>query len=104
MFSFAGLPPGLAGLLGKIYVFYSAVQAGYLGLTIVGVLCSVVSLYYYLRVVVAMYFIPAEEGTRTAELSFPLAVVIAASVILVIVLGLLPSLPLEYAGRVMAGL
>ena len=103
MFSFAGLPSGLAGLLGKIYVFYSAVQAGYLGLAIVGVLCSGVSLYYHLRVVVAMYFLPAEEGARTAELSFPLAVVIAASLILVIVLGALPSLPLEYGGMVMAG-
>lgn len=55
MFSLSGIPP-FAGFFGKYYVFAGAVQAGYTWLAIVGVLMSVVSAYYYLRLVVLMYF------------------------------------------------
>lgn len=55
MFSLTGIPP-FAGFFGKYYVFAGAVQAGYTWLAIVGVLMSVVSAYYYLRLVVLMYF------------------------------------------------
>jgi NADH-quinone oxidoreductase subunit N len=52
--SLAGIPP-LAGFFGKFYIFSSAVKSGYTDLVIIAVLMSVVSLYYYLRIVVAMY-------------------------------------------------
>jgi NADH-quinone oxidoreductase subunit N len=55
MFSMAGVPP-LAGFFGKLYVFLPAVQAGFWTLAVVGVLSSVVSAYYYLRIVKVMYF------------------------------------------------
>ena len=55
MFSMAGIPP-LAGFFGKLYVFLAAVQGGFWVLATVGVLTSVVSAYYYLRIVKAMYF------------------------------------------------
>lgn len=55
MFSLTGIPP-FAGFFGKYYVFAGAVQAGYTWLAIVGVLMSVISAYYYLRLVVLMYF------------------------------------------------
>src|SRR3712207_3396496 len=55
MFSMAGIPP-LAGFFGKLYVFLAAVQGGFWTLAVVGVLTSVVSAYYYLRVVKVMYF------------------------------------------------
>jgi NADH-quinone oxidoreductase subunit N len=55
MFSLSGIPP-FAGFFGKYYVFAGAVQAGYTWLAIIGVLMSVVSVYYYLRLVVLMYF------------------------------------------------
>jgi NADH-quinone oxidoreductase subunit N len=58
MLSLAGFPP-LAGFVGKFYVFRSAVLAGYVGLAIIGVLNSLLSVVYYLRVIVAMYM---EEG------------------------------------------
>ncbi len=54
MFSLTGVPP-LAGFLGKLYLFSAAVEAGLIWLAILGVLNSVVSAYYYLRVVVTMY-------------------------------------------------
>ena len=55
MFSMAGIPP-LAGFFGKLYVFLAAVQGGFWVLAMIGVLTSVVSAYYYLRIVKVMYF------------------------------------------------
>jgi NADH-quinone oxidoreductase subunit N len=58
--SLAGIPP-TAGFWGKLFVFRQAVETGYGWLALVGVLTSIVSVYYYLRPVVAMYMRPAEE-------------------------------------------
>jgi NADH-quinone oxidoreductase subunit N len=55
LFSLAGVPL-LAGFIGKYYVFYAAIVGGHVELAIIGVLMSVVGLYYYLRVIWAMYF------------------------------------------------
>ena len=48
------MPPTL-GLVGKFYLFRTAIQGGFIGLAIIGVLTSLISAYYYLRVVVTMY-------------------------------------------------
>lgn len=55
MFSMAGIPP-LSGFYGKLFVFLSAVEAKLYVLAVVGVLTSVVSAYYYLKIVKVMYF------------------------------------------------
>ncbi|RTZ94206.1 MAG: NADH-quinone oxidoreductase subunit N, partial [Deltaproteobacteria bacterium] len=55
MFSMAGIPP-TAGFIGKFYIFSAAVKSHYYWLAIIGVLNSAVSVYYYLRVIVYMYF------------------------------------------------
>jgi NADH-quinone oxidoreductase subunit N len=55
MFSMAGIPP-LAGFFAKIYVFLAAIDQKLYGLAVIGVLASVVSAYYYLRIVKLMYF------------------------------------------------
>jgi NADH-quinone oxidoreductase subunit N len=54
LFSLAGIPP-TAGFMGKFYIFSAAIKSGYIWLAILGVLNSVISVYYYLRVTVAMY-------------------------------------------------
>jgi NADH-quinone oxidoreductase subunit N len=54
MLSFTGVPPTL-GFVGKFYLFRTVLEGGFLGLALLGVLTSVVSAYYYLRVVVVMY-------------------------------------------------
>jgi NADH-quinone oxidoreductase subunit N len=54
MFSLAGIPP-TAGFVGKFYIFSAAVDAGLAWLAVVMALASVISLYYYLKVTVAMY-------------------------------------------------
>lgn len=90
MFSLAGIP-GTGGFVAKFVVFRAAVSSGYVVLAIVGVLMSVVSLYYYLRVPVMMYM--REPGERAAgrELSTGEGLVLAVCVIAVIGLGLVPS-------------
>ena len=68
MFSMAGVPP-LSGFFGKLLVFASAVQSGLWTLAVVGIVTSVVALYYYWRVVKVMYLDAPEpafdRGTRT---------------------------------------
>jgi len=81
MLSFTGIPPTL-GFWGKFYLFRTAVQGGFTGLALVGLLTSLVSAYYYLRVVVYMYFRPGEPVfTRDAWVALT-AVVAAVAVIL----------------------
>ncbi|HZS23718.1 MAG TPA: NADH-quinone oxidoreductase subunit N [Gaiellaceae bacterium] len=60
LFGFAGLPVG-GGFVGKFYVFSAAYRHGWAWLVIVGVVATIVSLYYYLAVVRAMYMRPSEE-------------------------------------------
>jgi NADH-quinone oxidoreductase subunit N len=60
VFGFAGLPLG-GGFVGKFYVFAAAYDHGWVWLVIVGVLATLVSLYYYLAIVRAMYMRPAAE-------------------------------------------
>jgi NADH-quinone oxidoreductase subunit N len=54
LLSLAGFPP-TAGFLAKFYVFSAAVRAGLVSLVVIGVLASLVSVFYYLRIVVYMY-------------------------------------------------
>jgi NADH-quinone oxidoreductase subunit N len=64
----AGLPPGLVGLFGKLYVFQEAVRTGYTGLVVIACLCSAVGCYYYLRVVAELWSEQApDDNTETSE-------------------------------------
>lgn len=71
LLSLGGLPP-TAGFVAKWYVFAAAVQENYFGLAIIGVLTSVISVFFYLRIVVMMYMSeddavdPAPPLPRTA--------------------------------------
>ena len=63
LLSFAGVPPTL-GFGGKFFLFRTVLEGGYVGLAIVGVLASLVSAYYYLRVVIFMYFHEGDPEVR----------------------------------------
>jgi NADH-quinone oxidoreductase subunit N len=89
MFSLAGIPP-FAGFFGKYYVFIAAIKAHLTWLAIVGVLSSVISVYFYLRVVVLMYFNNA-EGELKLEKSNTGLLAVVISVLLVIVIGIAPG-------------
>jgi NADH-quinone oxidoreductase subunit N len=87
MFGFIGLPP--AGLfLGKVYAFAAAYERGWLWLVIVGVIATVVSIYYYLYVLRAMYMQPPELKLAPAGGSPPrewaLSAAVAASLVVAV--------------------
>ncbi|OYV84588.1 MAG: NADH-quinone oxidoreductase subunit N, partial [Ignavibacteriae bacterium 37-53-5] len=90
MFSLAGLPP-FAGFFGKYYLFASAVTADMTWLAIVGVLASVVSVYFYLSVVVNMYFKDLPEGSTSVAISKLGATALIIAAAAVIGLGLTPG-------------
>lgn len=87
MLSFIGFPPTL-GMVGKFYLFRAAIAGGYNGLAIIGVLTSLVSAYYYLRVVVNMYM---REGDPTIEREPWLGLTIAVTAIVTVVLSFIPQ-------------
>lgn len=95
MLSLAGIPP-TAGFMAKFYVFSSAIKDGYIGLAIFGILTSVISLYYYLRIVYAIYF--EEPERKTLE---PVPAGISAGILIalwgVVQLGILPSDIMSFA-------
>ena len=64
MLSFTGIPPTL-GLVGKFFLFRTAIAGGFIGLALIGVLTSLVSAYYYLRVVVMMYMRDGDPEVRS---------------------------------------
>jgi len=103
MLSLAGFPP-LAGFVGKFYVFRAAVLSGHVDLAIIGVLNSLLSVVYYLRVIVAMYM---EEGGAEGK-SFGQApfVYIAIGVALIgtLYFGILPTSALDWSRIAFAAL
>ena len=100
MLSLAGIPL-TAGFTGKFQIFKAAIDQGYIWLAVIGVLNSVVSLYYYLRIVVVMYMQPATPGSLSepAPASVPLYTAIGVSALGVLALGIFPSWTLELALR-----
>jgi NADH-quinone oxidoreductase subunit N len=90
MISLAGIP-GTAGFMGKFAIFSSAVSAGFVPLAILGVLTSVISVYYYLRIPVLMYMRePSEEAPRM-QLSTGEGLVLAICAFAVLYLGITPN-------------
>ncbi len=96
MLSMAGIPP-LAGFMGKFYIFSAAVKAELYGLAIIGVLNSALSVYYYLRVTVVMYFREAEEEMTGLTFSPAGVIGVIIAVAGVLYLGIFPSSVLALA-------
>ncbi|MBN2388024.1 MAG: NADH-quinone oxidoreductase subunit N [Anaerolineales bacterium] len=82
MLSLTGMPPTL-GLIGKFYLFRAVIDAGQIWLAVIGVLTSLISAYYYLRVVVTMYMREGEpETTREPWLDLTWSLAALATVVL----------------------
>ena len=97
MFSLAGIPP-TAGFVGKFYIFSAAVKAGYLGLAIIGVLNSALSVYFYLRVTVMMYMrSPEKEQAGGLDLSPAMVVALIIAVLGTLQMGITPAQYLSLA-------
>ena len=86
LFSLAGVPP-TAGFIGKLYIFNAAMGAQLYGLAVLGILTSILGAYYYLRVILYMYFLPA-KGEEAALASPTLSIALAAAVAAVVLFGI----------------
>ncbi len=96
MLSLAGVPP-LVGFAGKFYIFAAAVKAGYVGLAVIGVLNSVVSMYYYVGVLVKMYMTEGSADVPSPTTRPYLFATMLVTVIGVILLGVFPAKAFELA-------
>ena len=101
LLSLGGFPP-MAGFIAKWYVFSAAVKAGYSGLAIVGVLTSVISVFFYLRIVVMMYMSGDESHIRFPDVPRVAGVALTVSAILIFYLGILPARVLDWAAASIA--
>jgi NADH-quinone oxidoreductase subunit N len=95
MFSFTGIPMTM-GFWGKLFVFRAAIEAGSLNLALIGLLTSLISAYYYLRVLVIMYMRP---GDGTASQDPWLNLVVGVSAAGVVVLAFFPGVLYDLALR-----
>lgn len=89
LFSLAGIPPTI-GFTGKFLIFASAIRSGEIWLSIFGILTAAVSVYFYLRVVTALYLQRCKDHKRES-ISIYETIVLGLSSVLIIALGLFPS-------------
>ena len=94
LLSLGGFPP-TAGFIAKWYVFSAAVGSDYYGLAIIGVLSSVVSVFFYLRIVVMMYMTERDARPVPPQISRLAMVGLVLSLIGVLYLGVLPARVIE---------
>ena len=88
----AGIPPFI-GFFGKFYVFIAAIENELYVLTILGVLASVISAYYYLRIIKIMYFDEKDNEERLIfKISFQSRVILSLTLFIIICFILYPSL------------
>jgi NADH-quinone oxidoreductase subunit N len=97
LLSLAGIPL-TSGFIAKFAAFRAAIQDGAWPLVLVGVLCSAVAAFFYLRVIVLMYFsAPAAEGPTVGVPGLPTTLVLAITATATIVLGIVPGPVLDLA-------
>ena len=96
LLSLGGFPP-TAGFIAKWYVFSAAIGSGYYGLAIIGVLSSVVSVFFYLRIVVMMFMTERDARPVPAPITTMAYVGLALSLVGVLYLGVLPSAVIDFA-------
>ncbi len=96
MLSLAGIPPS-AGFMGKFFIFSEAIKAGYVWLAIFGALNSILSIYYYLRVLNMMFFYPSDERVSVTPPSVITALALAIAGGYILVMGVFPATFLSFA-------
>ncbi len=101
LLSLGGLPPTV-GFIGKWYIFTAAVSAGYYWLAIIGMLTSVVSVFFYLRVVVMMYMAERTGAPVTTRVTVVGMAALTLSIAAIFYLGVLPAPVMNYAAESIA--
>ena len=95
MLSFTGIPLTL-GFWGKFYLFRTAIEGGFVGLAVIGLLTSLVSAFYYLRVVVKMYF---QEGQPEFHWNFWTSSVAIFAALVLVMLSFIPGTLFDLAAN-----
>jgi NADH-quinone oxidoreductase subunit N len=90
LLSLAGIPP-LAGFFAKYYIFTVAFQSGYIGLVLLAVVTSLIGIYYYFRIIIAMYLKSTEKG-EIIRVPLRHTIILAIGVLLIMVFGVFPDL------------
>lgn len=88
LLSLAGIPP-TAGFFAKYYIFTAAFQSGFTGLVLIAIIASLVGVYYYFRIIIAMYFKESTNETITVKINHKILLITVA--IAIIALGLFPD-------------
>lgn len=96
LLALAGIP-ATAGFVGKYKIFIAALNSGFYWLAIIGVINSLISVWYYIYVVVTMYMKPAEGETPALSLTPTLLVAVLIALILTLQLGIFPDGYLKFA-------
>ena len=88
LLSLAGIPP-TAGFFAKYFIFTSAFMAGNIGLVLIAIIASLIGVYYYFRLIIAMYFKESDGQTIAVQSNHKIVLVIIA--IAIVALGLFPD-------------
>jgi NADH-quinone oxidoreductase subunit N len=86
LFSLAGIPP-VAGFFGKFFLFTAAAQKGFYLLVLIAVLNTIISLYYYLLVVKAMFIVKSDSPVERFRSDFPTRLALGLCVAGIVVTG-----------------
>ena len=89
MLSLAGIPP-FGGFFGKYFLFVAAIKSGYLWLTLIAVVASIISMYFYIGLILTMYFKNNENPINAGKMQGT-KLTVALSIIGVILLGIMPN-------------
>ncbi|MES2287155.1 MAG: NADH-quinone oxidoreductase subunit N [Bacteroidota bacterium] len=88
LLSLAGIPP-TAGFFAKYYIFTAAFQSGFTGLVLIAIVASLVGVYYYFRIIIAMYFKESTDETIAVQMNHKILLIVVA--VATILLGLFPD-------------
>ncbi|MBC8017552.1 MAG: NADH-quinone oxidoreductase subunit N [Verrucomicrobia bacterium] len=101
MFSLAGIPP-TGGFLAKFAVFAAALRGGETALALIGILTALISVFFYLRIVVTLYMKPQDQAENTAQpLTITEILALAIPLAATLVLGVYPGPLLELLTRIL---
>ncbi len=103
LISLVGLPP-TAGFMGKFVLFRAVLNANYLALAIVGLLTVIISIYFYMKVVVALYMRPQESEVAVPGADVTAGAAAAVVLLVILWLGIVPSQFLALIDRIVAAL
>ncbi|HEV7164323.1 MAG TPA: NADH-quinone oxidoreductase subunit NuoN [Gammaproteobacteria bacterium] len=101
MFGMAGVPP-FVGFFAKLYVLRAVIDAGLTWLAVTAVVFSIISAYYYIRLVKLMYFDRAPANARTVRSEFDVRWLLSGNGLAILALGVLPGPLMALCARVIA--